>query len=234
MNQISFPLLNLKLNISPIAFKVFGLEVYWYAIIIVVAIIIALLLCKKREGLYGIKFETILDIAIILIPVSIISARLYYIIFNLGYYIENPDQILNIRSGGLAIYGGIIGGIITILVMAKRKNINFLDMLDFLAPALAAGQSIGRWGNFVNVEAYGAETNFPWRMGIFEAGKYIEVHPTFFYESICTFLIFIILINLEKRRRFKGQITATYLILYGIARAIIEFFRVDSLMLRRL
>lgn len=232
MNQISFPLLNLKLNIPKIAFKLFGLEIYWYAVIIVAAIITALLICRKKDGIFGIKFETVLDIAIILIPVSIISARLYYIIFNLSCYLENPEQILHIRSGGLAIYGGIIGGAITIWIMAKKKNVNVLDLLDYLVPALAIGQSIGRWGNFINMEAYGYETNLPWKMGIIEAGEYIEVHPTFLYESICTFILFLMLTKMQKKRKFKGQITAIYLISYGIIRAIIECIRVDSLMLR--
>lgn len=234
MNQITFPLLNLKLNISSIAFNVFGLEIYWYAVIIVAAIITALLVCKKRDGVFSIKFETILDISIYLIPISIISARLFYVLFNLDYYIQNPIAILNIRSGGLAIYGGIIGGAITIWIMAKKKNVNVLDLLDYLVPALAIGQSIGRWGNFINMEAYGYETNLPWKMGIIEAGEYIEVHPTFLYESICTFILFLMLTKMQKKRKFKGEITATYLISYGIIRAIIECFRADSLMLRKL
>ena len=232
MHQITFPLLNLKLNISPIAFKIFGLEVYWYAIIIVSAIIIALLLCKKKDGLYKIKFETILDVSIYLIPISIISARIYYILFNLEFYIQNPGEILNIRSGGIAIYGGIIGGLITLAVYTKIKKISLVDLMDYIVPSLSLAQSIGRWGNFVNVEAFGPETNFPWRMGIVENGLYKEVHPTFFYESICTFIIFIILTKLQKTRKFRGEILSYYLIFYGIARAIIEYFRTDSLFLR--
>lgn len=234
MNQITFPLLNLKLNISQIAFKIFGFEIYWYAVIIVTAIIIAILVCKKNDGIHEIKFDTILDIAIYLIPISIISARIYYVLFNLSYYMQSPKSIFDLRSGGIAIYGGIIGGIITVIIYAKVKQLNFKDLLDYIAPALAIGQSIGRWGNFINVEAYGTETNLPWRMGLIEQGKYIEVHPTFLYESICTFIIFLILSKMQKNRKFKGQITATYLILYGIARAIIEYFRADSLMLRQI
>ena len=134
--------------------------------------------------MFGIKFEDIIDLLIFLIPISIISARLYYVLFDLNYFIKNPMQIFNIRTGGLAIYGGIIGGIITCIVFCKKRKINILDLLDYLAPALALGQAIGRWGNFANIEAYGVETTLPWRMGIYEANKYVEVHPTFLYESI--------------------------------------------------
>ena len=231
MNQIIFPLINLKLNINPVAFTIFGIEIYWYAVIIVCAMITAILLYKKQDGLYGIKFNEILDIVIYTIPISIISARLYYILFNLKYYIENPKSIFAIRNGGLAIYGGLIGGATTIYIITKIKKINILNILDYMVPGIALAQSIGRWGNFVNIEAYGAETKIPWRMGIYEAGKYLEVHPTFLYEAICTFIIFLVLAKMQNKRKYKGQITALYLILYGIARMVIETFRADSLML---
>ena len=131
----------------------------------------------------------------------------------------------------MAIYGGIIGAVITILIYCKKKNINFLDVLDYVAPFLPLAQSIGRWGNFVNVEAYGTETNLPWRMGIMENGIYKEVHPTFLYESISTLIIFIILYILyEIKRKFKGEITSLYLIMYSFVRFFIEGLRTDSLM----
>ena len=231
MSNISFPSMNLNLNISKVAFSVFEIDIYWYAIIIVASIIIALLICHKKDGLYGISFETILDFMIYVIPISIISARIYYVLFNIRYYALNPSQILNFRTGGLAIYGGIIGGLITIIILCKKRNINILDCLDYIVPSLAIAQSIGRWGNFINSEAYGIETNLPWRMGIFEAGLYKEVHPTFLYETIATLIIFIILTKMQKNRKFKGQITSWYLLLYGFARAIIETLRADSLCL---
>ena len=232
MNIIKFPMLNLTMNINNIAFSIGGVSIYWYAIFITLAIAIAMLIFKKRDGLYGIKYADIIDLAILIIPISIISARLYYIIFyNAKYYLENPIQILNIRTGGLAIYGGIIGGIITCIVFCKKRKIELLNLLDFMAPALALGQAIGRWGNFVNVEAYGTETTLPWRMGIYELGEYIEVHPTFLYESIATFILFIILIRIKDKRKFKGQLTYMYFIGYGFVRMIIEGLRTDSLML---
>lgn len=231
MNLITFPGLNLEFNISRVALKIFGLEIYWYAILIVTAMVIAILMFRKRDGLYDIKFNNIVDLLIYLIPISIISARLYFIIFNFEYYARNPSDILNMRSGGIAIYGAIIGGIITCFIFCKKKKINILDLLDYVAPGLVLGQAIGRWGNFVNMEAYGTPTSSLLRMGIIENGTYIEVHPTFLYESISCFAIFIILLIMKNKRKFNGQITFTYLGLYSLERFFVEGLRTDSLML---
>lgn len=231
MQIIEIPMFNIKLNISQVAFRIFNIDIYWYAIIIVLAIIIALLYCKKMNNRYNINFETILNISIFAIPIGFIFARIYYVLFKLDYFLEYPLEILNFRNGGIAIYGGIIGGIITTIIYCKYKNINFLDLLDYVAPAIAIAQSIGRWGNFVNVEAYGIETNLPWKMGIVENEIQKFVHPAFFYESICTFIIFCILVFLQKNRKFKGEIIYIYLILYSFARFLIEGIRIDSLML---
>lgn len=231
MNQIDFPGLNLTMHISQIAFKIFGIAIYWYAILIVSAMAIGIIMCKKRDGVYDIKFNDILDLLIYLIPISIISARLYYVVFNLQYYLANPSEILNIRSGGMAIYGGVIGGAITCFVFCQKRKLNILDLLDYIVPSLVLGQAIGRWGNFINIEAYGKTTNLPWRMGITKLGIYSEVHPTFLYESIACLAIFIILWLIKDKREFKGQSTLIYLILYSIERAFVEGLRVDSLML---
>lgn len=231
MNAITFPGLNLEFNISKVAFKIFGVEIYWYAVLIVIAMVLALIMYKKRDGLYEIKFNNIMDLALYIIPISIICARLYYIIFNLEYYLQNPKEILNLRSGGIAIYGAIIGGAITCWVFCKIRKINILDLLDYVVPGLVLGQAIGRWGNFINVEAYGGETTSILRMGIIENSKYIEVHPTFFYESIACLVIFIILLLLKNKRKFKGEIVYTYLILYSLQRFFVEVLRTDSLMI---
>lgn len=191
---------------------------------------LVLILCKKDSGKYNIKFETILDLSIYVIPISFISARLYYVIFNLDVYLLNPLDILNFRSGGLAIYGGIIGGVIATIVFCKKRKINILDILDYIAPFLPLAQSIGRWGNFINIEAYGTETMLPWRMGIYESSIYKEVHPTFLYESIGTILIFLILYLRRNKRAFKGEIVCVYLILYSFVRFFVEGLRIDSLM----
>lgn len=231
MNKISFPGLNLNLQISKTAFSIGNINVYWYAILMVSAFIIALIILKIKDGKFGIKFSDIFDLSIYVIPISIISARIYYILFNIEYYIHNPYNIFDLRSGGLAIYGGIIGALITCYIFCKKRKINLLDLIDYVAPVLALGQAIGRWGNFINVEAYGEATNLPWRMGIIEAGEYIEVHPTFLYESLVTFTLFIALILISNKRKFKGQIALIYLIVYSFARMIIEGLRTDSLML---
>lgn len=230
MNTVTFPILNLELNINKIAFTVFGVPIYWYAILIVASLALAIFLCKRKDGKYNISYDDIIDLSIILIPVAFICARLYYVIFNLKSY-TSLASVLNIKDGGLAIYGGIIGGAITIYFFCKKKNIKMLDLLDYIVPYLALGQAIGRWGNFINVEAYGKSTNIPWKMGIQTSNGIEYVHPTFLYESICTFIIFIILTKLSKNRKFSGQIVYVYLILYSFIRFFIEGLRTDSLML---
>ena len=231
MKEIVFPGLGLELNINSVAINIGSINIYWYAILIVSAFIIGIIFCKKDDGKYNIKFENILELMIILIPISIISARIYFILFKLDYYLQNPIEIFDIRNGGLAIYGGIIGAVIAIVIYCKKKKIPILDMTDYLVPYLALGQAIGRWGNFFNAEAYGTETTNIFRMGIIENGRYIEVHPTFLYESICNLIIFITLYLLRNKRKYKGEITYLYLALYGIVRAIVEGLRTDSLML---
>ena len=231
MSEISFPGLNLNFTINKVAIKIGEVEIYWYAIIIVFAFLLALLLMKRDDKKYNIRFESVVELALIVIPVSIICARLYYVLFRLDYYINNPLQIINLRNGGLAIYGGIIGAVIVIIIYCKNKRTNILDMLDYIVPYLPLGQAIGRWGNFINAEAHGTETSNILRMGITENGQYMEVHPTFLYESICTLIIFIILFILKDKRKYKGQLTYIYLTTYSFARAIIEGLRTDSLML---
>lgn len=231
MNNIKFEGLGLDLNVNPVLVDINGIKIYWYAFFIIMGVILALILCKKDDGKYNIKFETILELCLFLLPISIICARIYFVLFKLDYYVQNPLEIFNIRNGGLAIYGGIIGAIATIIVFCKKKKIKILDMLDYIAPYLALGQCIGRWGNFFNGEAHGIETTNIFRMGIVENGKYIQVHPTFLYESVCTLIIFIFLYIRRNKKKYSGELTYWYFVLYGIARAIIEGFRTDSLML---
>lgn len=216
--------------ISQVAFELFGVPVYWYGVLIVAGMLLALILCRLHSGRFGIKFDDILDMAIFVIPIAIISARLYYVVFSLDYFLDNPSEIFQIKDGGLAIYGGIIGGLITILIMCKFKKIKVLDVTDYIVPVLALAQSIGRWGNYINIEAYGYETNLPIKMEIIENGVVKYVHPTFLYESICTFIIFIILSVLSKKRKYSGQITYIYIICYSFVRFITEGLRTDSLM----
>ena len=231
MKKIKFEGLGIEFNINGVAINIFGIDIYWYAILIIIAFLIAIYLAKRDDGKYGIKYESVLQLLVITIPITIICARIYYVLFNLEYYIQKPIEIINIRNGGLAIYGGIIGAIITIYIYCKKNKINALNMLDYISPYLPLGQAIGRWGNFFNGEAYGIETHNIFRMGIMENGVYKEVHPTFLYESICNFIIFVILYLKRNKRNYEGQLTYLYFFLYGIVRSIIEGIRVDSLML---
>lgn len=137
MNTITFPLLNLKLEVSRIAFSIGSVDIYWYAILMMSAFIIALIILKIKDGKFNIKFSDVLDLSLYVIPISIIAARIYYILFNLEYYISYPIQMFNLKSGGLAIYGGIIGGLITCYIFCKKRKINILDLLDYIVPCLA-------------------------------------------------------------------------------------------------
>ena len=231
MTTITFPAFNINLTIYKIAFSIGNINIYWYGIFIGLAFLIAIFALKKNVKKYNIKYDNVLELIIIVIPVAIISARLYYVIFNLQYYSSNPSQIFNIKNGGLAIYGGIIGATITIIIFCKAKKLKVLNMFDMLVPYLALGQSIGRWGNFVNGEAHGIQTNNIFRMGIVENGIYMEVHPTFLYESISTLVLFFILTYLKNHREYEGQLTIVYLLMYSGIRALIEGLRTDSLMI---
>ena len=225
---ITFPGLGLKFQISKVAFTIFGLPVYKYAICIVIAIVIALVLMKFRKNSYGIKYEDVLKCAIFTILFGTIGARLYYVIFNMGYYIHHLGEIFNLKSGGLAIYGGIIAGLATVAVYCKKTKIDVLDMLDFISPYVVLGQAIGRWGNFFNGEVFGTPTNLFWRMGLETADGFKTVHPLFLYESILCLAIFIFLIVYQSRRRYKGQIFLYYMGLYAIVRFVLESFRAET------
>ena len=233
MKPIIFPNLNLSFDISPVAFSIGNKDIYWYGIIITFGIVLALFLAWKNRKNQKIKWDEVTDFVLFAIPIGIICARLYYVIFKWEYYSKNLAEIFKIWNGGLAIYGGVIGGILTAIVFCKIKKINFLELCDYCAPYLALCQSIGRWGNFVNREAYGQITESFLKMGIFDSvtKEYIFVQPTFLYESICTFIIFLILMKTNKNKKFSGQSFYLYMILYGIARAFIEGLRSDSLYL---
>lgn len=217
--------------ISRAAFTVFGFDIYWYAIFITIAIVFGYIWALVHDGRFKIKFDDVFNLSLIMLPTAFICARLYYIVFNLDYYISNPSEILQVRNGGLAIYGGIIGAILAIIVFCKIKKIKTLDLLDYLAPVLPLGQAIGRWGNYVNIEAYGSETTGPIKMEIVEDGATKFVHPTFLYESVLSLILFIIVWKLSKNRKFSGQIAFVYLMGYGLIRFFVEGLRTDSLML---
>lgn len=229
---ISFPNFNISFLINPVAVSIFGLNIHWYGVLIVSAILIGLFLAKRDDGLHGIKFDVVIDFSLIGILIGIICARIYFVIFNLEYYKNNLNEIFSLWNGGLAIYGGIIGGVISAAIFCKKRKIKFLRFCDYLVPFLALGQSIGRWGNFVNQEAYGYMTESFFKMRIYsiELRKFINVHPTFLYESVLDFSIFVLLMLMRKKTKFSGQLLYIYLIIYGMGRAVIEGVRTDSLM----
>ena len=210
-----------------VAFTIFGFDIMWYGVLMASGMILGTLIALKEAKRVGINEDTVLDLAIIAIPIGLISARLYYVLFNLDYYLANPSQILNFRGGGMAIHGALIGGIITGYFFCKSKNINFLKMADTVLVGMPLAQAIGRWGNFLNKEAHGGPTDLPW--GIMVDG--VKVHPTFLYESIWNLGVFIYLWYMRKHKKYEGQIIISYIGLYSIGRFFVEGLRTDSLML---
>ncbi len=212
---------------NPVAFKVFGVEIMWYGVLISLGVLLGVFFALKECRRIGFKEDNLLDFLLMAIPAAIVGARIYYVIFSWDYYSQNISEIINIRNGGLAIHGALIAGIIVSILFCKRRKINPLLLLDILMPSVALGQSIGRWGNFINQEAHGGPTDLPW--GIVVDGQ--KVHPTFLYESIITLCIFIFLTWFRKNKKTTdGQVLALYLILYSAGRFFIEGLRTDSLM----
>ena len=231
---ISFPMLGgLKLN-PPSYFLLFGRPIYFYGVLIGLGFLLAILFCARRAKRFGLKEDDIYDVAIWLIPCSILGARLYYVFFRLDYYLQHPEELFAIHNGGLAIYGGVIAGVITVILVCRKKKIPVGAMLDNLCYGLLIGQIIGRWGNFMNREAFGAETTVFCRMGLTAPdGTTIYVHPTFLYESLWNLGVLLFLLWFEKtgRRRFDGHCVTLYFLLYGLGRFWIEGLRTDSLYL---
>lgn len=231
MNVVTFPGLNLSFEVSKVAFTIFGISIYKYAVCIVLGIVLALILCKLAKQKFDVKYNDVLVCTVLGIIFGTIGARLYYIIFNLDYYSQNVSEIFNFRNGGLAIYGGLIIGAIAIYIYCKVKKLNVLNFFDYVIPYVAIAQCVGRIGNFFNVEAYGVQTTSIVRMGIKTIEGYMEVHPVFFYECIATLLIFVILKILQNHRKFEGQIITLYCLLYSGIRFFLEGIRADSLMM---
>lgn len=213
---------------DPIAFSVFGFDIRWYGILIALAMLIASGFVLKRGKAMGLSEDDLMDVIIWVLPSAIIGARLYYVLFyDLNYYLSQPMEIMNLRAGGLAIHGGVIGGFLAGWLVTVRKKLPFVKLADVVAPVLVLGQAIGRWGNFFNGEAHGGPTNLPW--GIMVDGQ--KVHPTFLYESVWNFIIFVILYRLLNKKHFDGQVISLYFVLYSIGRFLIEGLRTDSLMI---
>ena len=233
-SAISFPILGNIIFNPPASVSIFGREIYFYGIFIAIAFMLAIHWCIKHAKYLSLTVDDVYDVVIWLLPASILGARLYYVLFRLDYYLKYPVEIIAVWEGGLAVYGGVLAGVLVILLMAHRKHFSALSMLDLIAPACMLGQAIGRWGNFTNREAYGRVTDVFCRMGLqMNNGEFVYVHPTFLYESLwnlagfCFLSVFITC----GRRRYPGQCMLIYFFWYGLGRAWIEGLRTDSLMI---
>ena len=237
MSPIVFPALGLELDPPRVAFSLFGKDIYWYGIIVVCGLILGWFYCYRRAPEFGVRKDATIDLVLWAAPLGIIGARIYYVLFYLSLYRDadgsfNWGRAVAIWDGGLAIYGGVIMAIIVLAVFCRLNRIKFLAFADLGVHGLFIGQLIGRWGNFFNREAYGCETTLPWRMGLTVGGEYIEVHPTFLYESLWNLAgLLIAHFFWRRRRKFDGQIFLFYLAWYGLGRVWIEGLRTDSLYL---
>lgn len=238
--EVSFPGLGIKVMVNPVAFKLFGMEVYWYGIIIALGVVLCATLgfmhCKKNKF----SSDLICDILLVSLPSAIVGARLYYVFCNWSYYSEDLKRIFDTRSGGLAVYGGVLGAFLGAYIMCRIRKIPFSTCADYCICYIPLGQAIGRWGNFINQEAFGTTTTLPWGMTSSEVVSYLKVncpnldssmpvHPTFLYESLFNFGLVFLLLYVRNRSKHCYETTATYMICYGFIRFLIEGVRTDSL-----
>lgn len=222
-----------------VAFNIFGFNVYYYSLCILLGVIVAYILITREGKKQGLTKEFTSDLIFYTLIIGILGARVYYCVFNLDYYLANPSEILKIYNGGLAIHGGVIAGLVFVYFYTKKKNVSFIKILDIVAPAVIIAQSFGRWGNFFNQEAHGGITTYQNLKnmhipefiinGMHIEGKYY--YPTFFFESIWCLIGFIILMIARRNKNLrKGFQIGFYFIWYGIGRFFIEALRTDSLM----
>ena len=230
---ISFPGLGIFGLNPPASFSVFGFRIYFYGVLFALGFTLGILYCARRSKDFGLKSDDFYDMVILLIPLSILCARIYYVLFRLDEFAGRPlIAYFAVWEGGIAIYGGIIGGILAIWLVTRRKKLPFLAMLDLTVFGVLIGQIIGRWGNFMNREAFGAQTEIFCRMGLTDpSGHTIYVHPTFLYESLWNLVLFLGLWLWVKKgkRKYDGQMSLLYFFFYGLGRAWIEGLRTDSL-----
>ena len=225
---------------DPVIFSILGIDIQWYSVLILIGIIIGVILLEREAKKFNYPKDLIFNMAFWAIIIGIIGARLYYVIFNFSYYSNNLLEIFAIWNGGLAIHGGIIAGVITVIFFAKKYHLNFLKLLDMAAPSLILAQAIGRWGNFFNSEAHGIATTYANLKDLFVPEFIINgmniggvyYLPTFYFESLWCLLGFVILILITKYKYIKiGATTSLYLMWYSLGRFFIEAWRTDSLML---
>ncbi|NLY78132.1 MAG: prolipoprotein diacylglyceryl transferase [Tissierellia bacterium] len=211
-----------------VAFEIFGIQVMWYGVIITAAVALGAFLAIREAKRVGVDENDFIDLLLFAIPAAIIGARAHYVIFSWDNYKDNLAEIFNLRGGGLAIHGAVIAAVITAVIFTRIRGLDFWQMADIAAPSLILGQAIGRWGNYINQEAYGTPTDLPW--GIMVNG--VKVHPTFLYESIGNLLVFLFLIWYRKKKvKVTGEVFLLYIVLYSAVRYFVEGLRIDSLML---
>ena len=234
ISKISFPGLGIdEFSVNSVAFEIFGIEIAWYALFITFGMICCITYAVVQSRKIGMTFDDVIDFALFTIPIGVIGARLYYVLSELDQYHSFID-VINIREGGLAIYGGIIAGTITVFVVSLVKKINFFAFGDCVAPGVLLAQGIGRWGNFMNGEAFGYETDWFCRMGLqnfLTGNKLMYVHPTFLYESLWN-LLGVLLVYLFAKligKKYDGQLILLTFGWYGRGRMFIEGLRTDSL-----
>jgi len=232
---ISFPMFGEGFSLNPPAtFHLFGLTLHWYGLIIAVGFLLAVIYAMKRSPEFGLTEDNMIDMLLFTVPPAVIGARLYYVAFNFSLYRDNLWDIFKTWNGGMAIYGSVIGAVLGLLLYGKVKKARIGPYLDIGGLGLLIGQIIGRWGNFINREAFGRETTVFCRMGLTDAaGNTLYVHPTFLYESLWNLLGFVLLhfFSKSKKYRYNGQIFALYVAWYGFGRMLIEGLRTDSLYL---
>ena len=234
ISPIAFPGLGIEID-PAVGFSVGPLTVNFYGAIIALGLILAVVYAWKRSHQFGIKADDITDAVLYVVPFAVLCARAYYCVFQWETFADDPISVLYIWQGGLAIYGGVLGAVVGVAVYCYFKKIKLPALLDLVALGFLIGQCLGRWGNFFNREAYGAETEFFLRMGLmltperYSTTEMHFYHPTFLYESLWNMLGFVILHFISKRRQYDGQIALGYLVWYGLGRSWIEGLRTDSL-----
>ena len=228
--SISFPFLGIEVN-PPRVLELGPFTIHYYGAIIALGLMLAVIYACKRGSQFGLTEDDILDGVLWVTPFAIVCARIYYCAFSWEEYAADPISVLYIWNGGIAIYGGVIGAVIGMAVISRFKKLKLTPVLDLILIAFLIGQSIGRWGNFMNREAFGAATDSFFRMGLFntKTGNWEYYHPTFLYESVWNLCGFILLHFLSKKRRYDGQMALCYAAWFGLGRCMIEGLRVDSL-----
>ncbi len=232
MFNVSFPGLGLEFQINRVAFSIGGVfDIYWYALFITTGVVLALLYAYFNAKRFEVDFDKLLNCFIVGVITAILGARIYYVAFRWDYFSQYPSQILNIRDGGIAIYGAIIGALIGGLIVARVQKMKLLPVLDLTMICFLIGQALGRWGNFMNQEAFGTQTDSLFRM-VSEGTGGVAVHPCFLYESVwCALGVLVLHIFSKKWQKYYGQLSLLYMVWYGVERTFVEGLRTDSLYL---